>query len=278
MRSATIKAKKLLTKLSNKRPYLQGCVLGDMAAKLQYAPRPKIFKDLEGEYEVNGYWGKDKHLLKLIIDNHYWKDDVPSKYCKDGSRLSRTLTKILHHEEDRIAKFIENLGTRKLTFSVKANHLVRMAHSRHFSSCMSLNTGYKVIEVAIDIGNPDIGIAFIADRSGDFQARCLVRLLKDSSGNPVLGLQKVYGDGSLTQEMVAKALSNKFPVYNLMVGCDRTEVLMSYSTYYNPLYSHLPWVDVPHRVIKKVINNVLDGKLFVRPTVSYVYKFTGSLL
>ena len=220
-------------------------------AKYRYEPRHPALKALEGVYKVTGYWGANTPMLGVA--ESLWAGRPPSKYYLDAhGRKARIAPALLSKGfgADRVAKFVEELGERELVFSVRANDILRMSLTPHFTSCMDLRHGGKRIQAVIDVGNADIAIIFLKDKAGHFTSRCLVRLLK-LGGELVLGLQKIYGDGRLTTAMVKSALSHRIGVYN--IGAMGHLVARSVTRQYRKLYQHLPWVDVQHNVAKKGI-------------------------
>src|ERR1039458_9955672 len=147
----------------------------------------------------------------LGVAESLWAGSQPSKYYVDAHGRRARIAPALIAEgfgADRVAKFVEELGERELVFSVRANDILRMSLTPHFSSCMDLRYGSKRIQAVIDVGNADIAIIFLKDKAGHFTSRCLVRLL-ELGGELVLGLQKIYGDGRLTTAMVKSALSHR---------------------------------------------------------------------
>jgi len=181
--------------------------------RIQFNHRNPILRSLEGSYSISSYWGDDEELLNSA--QTLWDDKTRyTKYIPSGSKLSKSLQN-LRFSLDRIAKFLENLGERRLIFSCKASDIARMSMSKHFTTCKNLSAGCFKDDIPQHCADPNLAIIFVPDRGGQMMSRCLVKLLKDKNGEDVLGLFRAYGNGILSHQMIQEPLKSKIKVFTL---------------------------------------------------------------
>lgn len=180
----------------------------------------------------------------------------------NGRRLGKLLNQRGCSEEEiqQLMKVFRSNAEVKFELSCRYKDLLRMADTKHYASCLAQWRGIQKLRY---LANPDVAIVFIRDSKGDFVARCLVRLLKTESGELVLGLNRMYGNG-LSHEQIAHALRNRIKVYDLgsikyYGGFDAKVPLTPVSKNFTGISNKFVWEDSPHKVVGDSV--LFHGKL-----------------
>ena len=100
---------------------------------------------------------------------NYWQNGV-TLFTPRGMSLSRALFKA-GFGSDLISVFMRSFSTDTIHISVRPNDIIRMGTSKHFESCINYKTGIYRQALIWHLLNPDIGVCFVTDRSGEMKWR-----------------------------------------------------------------------------------------------------------
>jgi len=177
-----------------------------------------------------------------------------SSKCKDCKSVGKidVLQRFMHQVR-------ANLDI-KFELTCRYKDLLRMADSKHYYSCFENWRGVQILRY---LASPDACLVVVRDSKGDFSSRALVRLMKRTTGEIVLGINRMYGNG-LTVKHVAHALKDKIKVFDLdnkYTFDPHGEALVEYSPPHVIVLKKKPvWEDSSHH------KNSATGKI----------EFTGS--
>jgi len=174
----------------------------------------------------------------------------------NGMKIGKFLVK-KNLPEAVVSGWLQQRGQGKFKFSCKFNDLLRMAETKHFTSCFKNTRANQLLH---HLYERDVAVIFEPSENGDMKSRCIVRLLNhpEKKGEHVLGLYKMYGDG-FTHNDVARALDGKMECYTLLRSFNDTESTeLKTGGIYNYTVIVPDWSDAGYQV------KLLDNGLYVR--------------
>ena len=227
--------------------------------KIYVKPRHPFLQTLAGTYTgsdnlnpqriwaaVEGSLGHHYDLVRGL-ESIYSDDNihlVVENRMPDGRKFGKWLGQNGVPERD-VQSLMRSLPQRSVTFEVSIRHkdLLRLV-SRHYATCLRQWRGSQMLRYLAD---PDVAVAIIRDRSGDFLARMLMRLVKDSQGEYGILANRCYGNG-LNWNILASGLKNVVRVYTSEKG-ECGIPLYTVSKDYIGVAHRFIWEDSKHAIL-----------------------------
>lgn len=171
---------------------------------MDFRTRSEPLLKIEGWYEASP--GRIPERYQSLLEAHR----VSGSNLKVTRWLTRNRPDLPVADLAEVGKII---ASEKLSFkfSCRLNDLLRASETDHFSACTAEGKIYDRVPFTYLL-DPDMAIAYIADKAGNFVWRMLFRLMS-AHGKPVLAAYRPYGNGP-TEGILTK-LSQLLPIYTL---------------------------------------------------------------